>query len=675
MQLTIPSRGVLAWALFIGLAANCCAQGYKVSLIVDPTMAIPGGTSNFSPWGFLNPSTDGRYVVFENLNPVSIYTYDTKTSQFAKIADLNSVAPGGTALFTGFFYGYNNPNAPLVANGVVVFWGSYGLGVGIYSAPAAGGALKLIVNTGMAAPGGGTFTNNFTYVTTDGAKVAFEAVTSTGSTGTYTFNVDGTTPTRIGDSSVVVDSGGVGVGYDDWYFPSISNGEVAVLAVVGAGDPSRTQNAIFTTPYTGITSDVYPYTGAERPTETVSTTNLPGNTDTGFHTRFDSFALSNSTLGIFADDPVSSYTGIFFAPAAPGQVNAPLTKIVDSVDNPTILFDHSLGISNDNGTTIAFAARDGSNNDAVAVYAWTSGTGTNLVAELGTPVANRPGTTVAALLSGLGLNGAAGGAIAFASNAAGAVYLAIPNVTAITAVSTAFGGAPIAQNTWTQINGNNLVPATTPAAGVVWNNAPSFASGQLPTQLNGISVTVNGKPAFVYFFCSAATSPVCPTDQINVLTPLDPTIGPVQVVVTNGTTASPPFIATMQAVAPTFLLFSVQGYIEARHTDGTLLGPTTLYPGASTPVMAGDTAVIYPIGFGLPTTTVINGSATQSGLLPNPVICMIGGTNAPVIYAAVIEPGLYQLNLTVPMTAPSGDNSITCSYNGISTPAGLITVQ
>ena len=75
----------------------------------------------------------------------------------------------------------------------------------------------------------------------------------------------------------------------------------------------------------------------------------------------------------------------------------------------------------------------------------------------------------------------------------------------ITSVSTASGGSDIAQNTFIVIKGANLVPTTTPAAGVIWSTAPSFASGQMPTQINGVSVTVNGKPAYIYFF--AAPSP------------------------------------------------------------------------------------------------------------------------------------------------------------------------
>lgn len=83
-----------------------------------------------------------------------------------------------------------------------------------------------------------------------------------------------------------------------------------------------------------------------------------------------------------------------------------------------------------------------------------------------------------------------------------------------------------------EIKGIDLVPATSPR-GVIWSKAPEFASGRMPTQLAGISVTVNKKPTYLYFYCSAVTDPACATDQINVLTTLDATVGEVQVVVTN----------------------------------------------------------------------------------------------------------------------------------------------
>jgi len=248
--------------------------------------------------------------------------------------------------------------------------------------------------------------------------------------------------------------------------------------------------------------------------------------------------------------------------------------------------------------------------------------------------------------------------------------------TVINSVTVANGGADIAQNTWIVIKGANLVPSNAPASGVIWSNAPDFAQGKLPTQLGGISVTVNGKSAFIYFYCSAVTSTVCASDQINVLTPLDNTLGPVHIVVTSDSTSSPPFTSNMGAIAPAFLLFSAAGYTAATHANGSLLGPTSLYPGLSTPAAPNEVIVVYGVGFGLPTTAIVNGSSTQSGTLPSNPVCQIGGSNAAVSFAGLISPGLYQINLTIPSSAQSGDNALSCTYGGSITPSGaVIAVQ
>jgi uncharacterized protein (TIGR03437 family) len=198
----------------------------------------------------------------------------------------------------------------------------------------------------------------------------------------------------------------------------------------------------------------------------------------------------------------------------------------------------------------------------------------------------------------------------------------------------------------------------------------------MPTQLGGVSVTVNNKPGFVYFYCSAATDPACPQDQLNILTPLDNTVGPVPVVVTNGSVASPPFTVTMGAVAPSFLLFSTAGYIAATHANGSLLGPASLYPGLSMPAEPGETVVLYAVGFGLPATALMNGSATQTGPLPVNPICKLAGNAVTLNFAGLISPGLYQLNIVVPISAANGDNPVSCAYGGSTTPSGaLITVQ
>src|SRR5579885_2250321 len=203
-------------------------------------------------------------------------------------------------------------------------------------------------------------------------------------------------------------------------------------------------------------------------------------------------------------------------------------------------------------------------------------------------------------------------------------------------------GAPessgIAQNAWLEIRGSNLVPADTPAAGVIWNTAPEFSAGKMPTQIGTIGVTVNGKPAYVYYYCSAVTSSICAQDQINVLSPLDDTIGDVQIAVKNGSSSSASYTATMKAAVPSFLRFDNAGHVVAIHADASLLGPANLYPGLSTPAAAGETVIVYGVGWGLPTTALSQGSVTQFGQLPSTPSCKIAGTNVPVA-AALISPG------------------------------------
>jgi uncharacterized protein (TIGR03437 family) len=266
--------------------------------------------------------------------------------------------------------------------------------------------------------------------------------------------------------------------------------------------------------------------------------------------------------------------------------------------------------------------------------------------------------------------------ITFTLTGAGKITQAAQGAPAITSVTTANGGAVIAQNTFIVIKGTNLVPANTPAGGVIWSSAPSFANGLMPTQLGSVSVTVNNKPAFVYFYCSAATDSACSQDQLNILTPLDNATGPVAVVVSSGTVSIPAFTANMQAVAPSFLLFDTVGHVAATHAAGSLLGSTTLYPGSSTPAQPGETIVLYAVGFGSPATPLVNGSSSQSGSLTVLPVCQVGGAAAALAFAGVVSPGLYQLNLTIPTAATNGDNAVVCTYSGSATPAGnLITVQ
>ena len=199
----------------------------------------------------------------------------------------------------------------------------------------------------------------------------------------------------------------------------------------------------------------------------------------------------------------------------------------------------------------------------------------------------------------------------------------------------------------------------------IWQGS-DFPNGQMPMQLDGVSATVNGKAAYIYY--------ISPT-QVNILTPPDAIQDPVQTQLTNNGVASAAVTAQAQPLSPSFFVFS-GGYVIATHLGGSLIGPPTLYPGASTPAKPGEEVVIYANGFGPTDTPVISGSISQSGnLSPLPVI-QIGGVTAKVIFAGLVVPGEYQFNVIFPSTVGNGDQPITATYGGASTQSGtLITVH
>jgi uncharacterized protein (TIGR03437 family) len=234
----------------------------------------------------------------------------------------------------------------------------------------------------------------------------------------------------------------------------------------------------------------------------------------------------------------------------------------------------------------------------------------------------------------------------------------------ISEVANAEGESPvIAPNTWVEIKGVDLAPS---GDSRIWQSS-DFTGNQMPTELDQVSATVNGKSAYVYY--------ISPT-QINVLTPPDAMNGPVQVTVTNGGTAAAAFTAQAQSISPSLFIFNGGPYVAAVHSNGSLIGPASLYPGSTTPAKAGETVMLYANGFGPTNVPVTSGSVAQSGTLsPLPSI-EIGGVTADVRFAGLVAVGEYQFNVIVPAGLANGDQSITATYNGQTTQAGtLITIQ
>src|SRR5436189_6150798 len=95
--------------------------------------------------------------------------------------------------------------------------------------------------------------------------------------------------------------------------------------------------------------------------------------------------------------------------------------------------------------------------------------------------------------------------------------------------------AGICAGSWVTIQGTKLANSSR-----TWRTS-EIVNGKLPTQLDGVSVQINGKPAYVEY--------ISPT-QINVQEPSDTALGPVNVQVTNNSVTGDPVTAQLQAASP-----------------------------------------------------------------------------------------------------------------------------
>jgi uncharacterized protein (TIGR03437 family) len=227
-------------------------------------------------------------------------------------------------------------------------------------------------------------------------------------------------------------------------------------------------------------------------------------------------------------------------------------------------------------------------------------------------------------------------------------------VPAITSVTNAGSFQPgIAPATWLAIFGTSLSPTT-----YAWQ-ASDFVDGQLPTTLQGVSVTIDGKPAYVEY--------ISPT-QINVLAPDDTTVGSVSVQVTVNDQPSNTLTAQEQQFAPSF--FANSGIVAAEHANYSVIGTTS-------PAAPGETILLYGAGFGPTTPATPTGQlVTTAAVLANSVQITIGGVTVTPSYAGLVEAGLYQFNVTVPASLPSGDAAVVASIGGVQTQSGVsIPVQ
>jgi uncharacterized protein (TIGR03437 family) len=220
----------------------------------------------------------------------------------------------------------------------------------------------------------------------------------------------------------------------------------------------------------------------------------------------------------------------------------------------------------------------------------------------------------------------------------------------------------IAPGSWITITGTNLSSVTD-------NWANLISSGNLPTSLDGVSVSVGGSPAYISY--------ISPT-QINALAP-NVAPGTLAVTVTHLGKTSPPVNATVEPLAPAFFQWGT--YAVATRQDyspavknGTLSTPTV-------PAAPGDVIILWGTGFGptspsAPAGVVVPSTTTYS--TGSPVTVTVGGLPATVYGAALTSgsAGLYQVAIQIPTSLASGDYPVIATISNSQSPSTtLITVQ
>ena len=202
----------------------------------------------------------------------------------------------------------------------------------------------------------------------------------------------------------------------------------------------------------------------------------------------------------------------------------------------------------------------------------------------------------------------------------------------------------------------------------VWDSAIG-TDGTLPQELNGVRVFVDSQPSYIEY--------VGPT-QINILLPTNTPTGDVSVDVTTPSGGISTLIK-VHAISPALFTYRPNGtlYPLAIFAEAALVyvAPTGAVAGAnSRPAQAGDIIELYGSGMG-PTeppapdgvvfATAYPASAQTSFLVT------LGGQQAEVLYAGMINAGLFLLNVQVPDGVGGGDQPLNLLVNGVPAQSNL----
>ena len=197
---------------------------------------------------------------------------------------------------------------------------------------------------------------------------------------------------------------------------------------------------------------------------------------------------------------------------------------------------------------------------------------------------------------------------------------------------------PLAPNSIATLYGTNLSWTTYAVA------AADVRSGELPTQLQGVSVLVNGIPCNLFY-----VSP----GQINFLMPYEITASSAGLQVIRQGAEGPLVTVPMTVTAPAFFVWN-GNLALGEHVDGTLITPQA-------PAQSGEVVVLYADGLGRTSPDIASGQVVRVAttiLLAAQLQILLNGSPCPagsVFYAGLTPDfvGLYQINLQLPKGLPS----------------------
>jgi uncharacterized protein (TIGR03437 family) len=218
----------------------------------------------------------------------------------------------------------------------------------------------------------------------------------------------------------------------------------------------------------------------------------------------------------------------------------------------------------------------------------------------------------------------------------------------------------IVANSWVTIQGANLAPKTDD-----WSRA--IINGALPTSLDGVSVTMGGKPAYVYYITAG---------QLNVLAP-DVGPGPVSVVVTTPSGSSTPVTVTAAVYGPAFFLWPGSQIVATRQDFSLAVKAGTFAGSPTVAAKPGDVLILWATGFGPTSPAPAAGVAVPGDKVYSTATApAITINNVPaLVYGAALAPGsagLYQIAIQVPLSLADGDWPIQASIGGVTSPAGAV---